>query len=90
LQYLSGRQLKQLLIDNGFWDKIQRGELISKPPKITPAKITAGGTSQIISFYDGNSHHLCTLHRVLTKEGYLIHEDVKNVRLNGILYISND
>ena len=90
MQYLSGEELKQLLVDNGFWDKIQNGKLLSSIRKNTAAKIIVDGSSQIILVYDEHLHFLCTLHRVVTKEGKVIHEDVKDVRLNGVLYISND
>ena len=51
-----------------------------------PAKISRGGTSYIISYYDKSSKNFFTVHRIVTKEGNTIHEHVKDAYIDGIRY----
>ncbi len=86
MQHISAAALRQKLIERGYWDKIHSGKLLEKPQKTVPANITSGGISQILSYWDEHLNYLCTIHRVITKDGKIIHEDVKDAFLDGIRY----
>jgi hypothetical protein len=75
-----------MLEDLGYWQKMHNGQLISSVRRETPAKIMAEGKSQIITFWDEHRSYLCTIHRVITKNGQVIHEDIKDATVNGVRY----
>ena len=54
--------------------------------KKAPAKISDGGTSYIISYYDEHLRYVCTIHRIVTKRGKVIHEHVKDAFIDGVRY----
>ena len=86
MQLVSHDYLVRKLQETGYWSKIHTNQLHSSIRKIVPAIITPGGQSQIISYWDENQQYLCTIHRVITKEGVVIHEDVKDACLNGVRF----
>ena len=65
---------------------MHNGQLLEKVRSSRPAVIAPGGLSFIVSYWDEHLHYLCTVHRVVTKEGVTVHEDVKDVFLNGTRY----
>ncbi|OGO39691.1 MAG: hypothetical protein A2147_05235 [Chloroflexi bacterium RBG_16_57_8] len=75
-----------MLEDSGHWEEMHNGQLLEKVRSSTPAVIAPGGLSFIVSYRDEHLHYLCTVHRVVTKEGVTVHEDVKDVFLNGTRY----
>lgn len=88
MQQISARDLRQKLIDHGYWDKIQNGKLSGRIRRASAATIAQGGRSLIISYWDGNGQYICTIHRVMTADGKIIHEDIKDAFLDGIRYIA--
>jgi hypothetical protein len=79
-------ELKKKLEDSGYWEKMHTGKLLESVRKTSPATIAPGGESSIVSYWDEHLAYLCTVHKVVTKEGTVIHEDVKDAFLGGIRY----
>jgi hypothetical protein len=88
MQPISAAELTQKLVTLGYWDKIHNNKLSSSIRRSSPATIAPGGVSLIISYWEGNDTYLCTIHRVITKDGLIIHEDVKDATINGIRYLA--
>ena len=88
MQQINELELRQKLKERGLWDKMRSGRLLEKVQRTSPATIAPGGISQIISYWDEHLQYICTIHRVLTKEGQIIHEDVKDAFLDGVRYIA--
>ncbi len=86
MQQISGAELRKRLEERVYWKKIQNGKLLAKVRKTVPATITPGGISQIVSYWDEHLQYLCTLHKVFTREGQVIHEDIKDACLDGVRY----
>ena len=84
-QVVGDTKLKQILEQRNLWSGIHSGRLLAVEQNKAPAKISDGGTSYIISYYDG-SRYVCTIHRIVTKEGGIIHEHVKDACIDGIRY----
>lgn len=88
MQHKSESELRQKLIELGIWDKIHSDQLLEKIQRTSPAAIAPGGVSQIVSYWDEHLRYLCTIHRVITADGQIIHEDVKDAFLNGVRYLA--
>ena len=86
MQQIRETELRRILVERGYWNKIHSGQLLERVRKTTPAVIAPGGVSQIVSYWEEHIHYLCTLHRVISKEGQTVHEDVKDAVLDGIRY----
>ena len=82
----TSEELKKRLEERNYWLRIQEHRLLEKVQAEAPARIIQDGVSRIISCYNGHLDYLCTIHRVITKNGDVIHEDVKDVYLDGIRY----
>ena len=85
-QPATNSDLVQMLQKEGYWTKMHSKGLLEKVQSSRPAVIAPGGVSLIISYYDEHLHYLCTIHRVVNKEGVIIHEDVKDAFINGTRY----
>jgi len=79
-------ELQIKLEDRNYWLRIHSCELLEKIQSEVPARIIKDGVSSIISYYDEHLNYLCTIHRVITKNGNVIHEDIKDIYLDGIRY----
>lgn len=75
-----------MLEERGYWEKMHTGKLLESVRSIRPAIIAHEGQSEIVSYWDEHLQYLCTIHRVITKEGKVIHEDVKDAYLDGVRY----
>ena len=87
-QYIHVTKLHQMLEDRNYWTRIHNNKLLYKVQAVVPSKMVDGGFSTIISYYDEHLKYLCTIHRVSTKDGNTIHEDVKDALLDGVWYKS--
>jgi hypothetical protein len=85
-QVVGADELKEMLVQRGLWSKIQSGKLLAKEDANDPSKAWPGGTSYVISYYDERLHYLCTVHRILDKDGANVHEHVKDAYLDGVRY----
>lgn len=85
-QESTAEELQKKLEDRNYWLRIHSGELLEKIQSEVPAKIIKDGVSSIISYYDEHLNYLCTIHRVITTNGNVIHEDIKDIYLDGIRY----
>jgi hypothetical protein len=79
-------ELKKMLEDRNFWSRIKSRKLTKVDQAVVPSKASPGGTSKIISYYDSSSQYVCTIHRVTTKTGDIIHEHVKDALIEGVRY----
>ena len=85
---LSEDKLKEMLEERTLWARMQAGKLLAKEQATAPAKKSYGGTSYIITYYDEHIQNYFTIHRIITKEGKVIHEHVKDAFIDGIHYIA--
>ena len=83
---LSKTKLKEMLAEHNLWLKMRSGKLLAKEQAIAPAKKVYGGTSYIITYYDEHIQNFFTIHRIVTKEGKVVHEHVKDAYIDGIRY----
>ena len=84
-QEIGQNELQQRLKDLSYWTRIHAGKLLQRIRKDTPAKSARDGRSLIVTYYDGR-RYICTLHKVVTRQGAVIHEDIKDAYLDGIWY----
>jgi hypothetical protein len=75
-----------MLEKRNYWMRIHNNQLLCKIQASVPSKIVDGGISKILTYYDEHMKYLCTIHQVTTKDGITIHENVKDVFLDGIRY----
>ena len=87
-QEATAEQLKNKLKKRNYWLRIHSNKLLAKVQTEDPAKIIEGGISKIVSYYDKHLSYICTMHIVVTKDGSIIHEHVKDAYLDGIRYKS--
>ena len=85
-QLASAAELQHMLEKRNYWMRIHNNELLCKIQAIKPSKMVYGGVSKILTYYDEHIKYLCTLHQVTTKDGNIIHEDVKDIFLDGVRY----
>ena len=85
-QQSSAAELQRMLEQRNYWLRIHSNKLLCKTQASTPSKMINGGLSQILTYYDEHIKYLCTIHQVTTKDGKIIHEDVKDAFLDGIRY----
>lgn len=83
---VSGTKLKEMLEQRNLWSGMRSGKLRAVEQAIAPAKISPGGTSHVITYYDKQSQNFFTIHRIVTKEGEIIHEHAKDAYIGGIRY----
>ncbi len=89
-QEASEKELQHMLQERNYWLRIHNNKLLCNTQKSRPSKMIDNGTSLIVSYYDEHMKYLCTIHKVITKDGKTIHEDVKDIFLDGIRYKSID
>jgi hypothetical protein len=82
-------ELQRMLEQRNYWSRIHDNKLLYKTQASRPSKVIKDGTSLILSFYDEHMRYLCTIHKVITKDGKTIHEDIKDIFLDGIRYKSS-
>lgn len=75
-----------MLEQRNLWAKMKSGQSIAVEQSKAPAKISPGGTSYIISFYEKASRNFFTIHRIVSKDGVIIHEHPKDAFIDGIRY----
>ena len=85
-QPASTTELQHMLERRNYWTRIHNNELLCKIQASTPSKMVYGGISKILTYYDEHIKYLCTIHQVTTKDGDIIHENVKDAFLDGIWY----
>jgi len=85
-QQTSAVELQRLLEQRNYWSRIHNNKLLCKIQASVPSKMVDGGISKILSYYNEHIQYLCTIHQVTTKDGKIIHENVKDVFLDGIRY----
>ena len=83
-QQMDHDKLLEWLMKLSIWTRIHENRLITRKRWEKPAKIANDALSQVHTYYDGNNKY--TLHRVITKDGKIIHEDIKDAYINGIRY----
>lgn len=81
-------EMLRMLEESGYWEKMASHQILERVRSTRPATIAPGGKSLIVSYWDEHLRYLCTLHRVVTQDGIVIHEHVKDVFLNGTRYRS--
>ena len=85
-QAVNNSEIQNMLEQRNYWLRIHNNKLLSKIQASTPSRMIQGGTSYIITFYDEHLNYLCTMHQVVTNNGNVIHENVKDAFLDGIWY----
>ena len=85
-QPVNGSEIQTMLELRNYWLRIHNNKLLSKIQASTPSRMIQDGTSYIITFYDEHLNYLCTMHQVITIDGHIIHENVKDAYLDGIWY----
>ena len=85
-QIVSATKLKEMLENRSFWSRMRSNKLLAKEQATAPARISDGGTSYIISYYDEHLQYVCTIHRIVSKGGDIIHEHVKDAYIDGVQY----
>jgi len=85
-QVVSIAKLKEMLEQRNLWSRMHSGKLLAVERATVPAKISSGGTSHIVSYYDEHLQDFFTIHRIITKKGKIVHEHVKDARINGVRY----
>jgi len=85
-QVVSGAKLRRALEQRNLWSKMRSGKLHAVEQAKAPAKISPGGTSCIVTYYDKQSQNFFTIHRIVTKRGDTIHEHVKDAYIDGVRY----
>jgi len=85
-QPFSASEIQIMLEQRNYWLRIHNNKLLSKIQASKPSRMVQNGTSLIITFYDGHLNYLCTMHQVVTNDGHIIHENVKDAYLDGIWY----
>lgn len=86
MQVVNADELRKILEDRGYWEKMHTGKLLESIRSTRPAVIAPEGKSEIVSYWDEHLQYLCTIHRVVTKDGKVIHEDIKDAYLDGTRY----
>ena len=84
-QVVNASTMGEMLKQHDIWSKIRSGKFRTVVENRTKARMSRGGYSYIISYYD-RSQYLCTIHRVVNKQGNVIHEHIKNIVMKGIRY----
>ena len=84
-QVVSVTKLRKLLEQRNLWSRMRAGRLRVIEKARAPAKVSPGGTSYIILYYD-DRQNMFTIHRIVTKEGKVIHEHVKDAFVDGVRY----
>jgi len=84
-QLVSDNKLREMLEQRNLWARMKSGKLLAVEQARVPAKISPGGTSYIVSYYD-KRHNMFTIHRIITKEGKVIHEHPKDACIDGVRY----
>jgi hypothetical protein len=85
-QQASASELQRMLEQRNYWMRIHNNKLLCKTQASVPSKIINGGISKILTYYDEHIKYLCTIHQVTTRDGKIIHEDVKDAFLDGTRY----
>lgn len=85
-QLCNDTEIQTMLEQRNYWLRIHNNKLLSKTQASTPSRMIQNGTSLIITFYDEHMNYLCTMHQVITNDGDVIHENVKDAYLDGIWY----
>ena len=85
-QVVSVVKLKEMLEQHNLWSRMDSGNLLAVERNKTPAKISDGGTSYIISYYDEHLKNFFTIHRIVSKQGKIVHEHVKDAYIDGVRY----
>lgn len=85
-QEIGSKELQLKFEEISYWTRIHTGKLLAKVQSEVPARIISGGISRIVTYYDEHLEYLCTMHMVLSREGVIIHEDIKDAVLGGIWY----
>ncbi len=85
-QIVSATKLKEMLKNRNFWLRMRSNKLLAREQATAPARISDGGTSYIISYYDEHLQYVFTIHRIVSKEGDIIHEHVKDAYIDGVNY----
>ena len=85
-QESTAKELQSKLEKLNYWSRIHSNKLLAKVQAEVSAKIIKDGTSKIISYYDEHLNYLCTIHRITSKDGIIIHEDIKDAYLDGVRY----
>jgi len=83
---ISKTKIKRMLIQRNLWSRMQSGKLTAVVENKASAKKARGGISYIISYYGENSRYICTIHRIVDKNGRVIHEHVKHALIDGTHY----
>lgn len=85
-QVVSVAKLKEMLEQRNLWSRMHSGKLLAVEQATAPAKISPGGTSYIVSYYDEHLQYVFTVHRIITQEGKIVHEHVKWAYIDGVNY----
>ena len=84
-QVVNASTMEKILEQHNIWSRIRSGKFKTVVENKTKARMSKGGYSYIISYYD-KSQYVCTIHRIVNKQGNIIHEHIKNIEIEGIRY----
>lgn len=84
-QLITDIEIIEMLKQRNLWSRLHSNKLLAKEQATGPAKIS-NGISSIISYYDEHLQYVCTIHRITTEDGKIIHEHVKDAYIDGVRY----
>lgn len=84
-QVVNAFAMEEISKQHSIWARIRSGKFRTVVENKTKARMSRGGYSYIISYYD-KSRYVCTIHRIVNKQGNIVHEHIKNIEIEGIRY----
>jgi hypothetical protein len=84
-------ELQAKFEEKSYWTRIHENKLLCKIQSEVPSHVLNNGLSQILTYYDEHLNYLCTMHRIVSKNGeVVVHEHIKDCLLGGIWYKALD
>jgi hypothetical protein len=84
-QVVDASTMEEISKQHNIWARIRSGKFRTVVENRTKARMSKGGHSYIISYYE-QSQYVCTIHRIVNKQGNVVHEHIKNIEIEGNRY----
>ena len=78
--------LKSMFRKYGIWKKIKSRQISRRVIQNRPSTRWPRSSSQIILHVTPQGKHIATTHRVIRRNGQVVHWDARNIRLGGVCY----
>ena len=83
---VSKKDINILFRKKQIWKRIYSGKLREKVIASDRSSAIPGATSQIVKHSTKNRRHVATTHRIIDRNGKILHWDAKDIRVRGICY----